>query len=212
MEDPKAKIIITTIQKLDRFIKKHKDHAIFNGQIVLIFDECHRSQFGDMHKSITKAFNKYYLFWFTGTPIFAINSSSMDKQILELRNRLLRKVSYIHHWNAIADKNVLRFKVDYVSTIKEAENIKNNKIKNIDREKALSDPKRISNIVKYIIEQFNRKTKRNSRLYELNKIKNISEVVETKDQTKIKEIKEKVKLSLFNYIFAVSSIEMSKLY
>lgn len=62
LEDPKAKIIITTIQKLDKFIKKHKDHAIFDGQIVLIFDECHRSQFGDMHQAITKAFNKYYLF------------------------------------------------------------------------------------------------------------------------------------------------------
>ena len=62
LEDPKVKIIITTIQKLDRFIKKHKDHAIFNGQIVLIFDECHRSQFGDMHQAITKAFSKYYLF------------------------------------------------------------------------------------------------------------------------------------------------------
>ena len=62
LEDPKAKIIITTIQKLDKFIKKHKDHAILDGQIVLIFDECHRSQFGDMHQAITKAFNKYYLF------------------------------------------------------------------------------------------------------------------------------------------------------
>ena len=62
LEDPKAKIIITTIQKLDKFIKKYKDHGIFNGQIVLIFDECHRSQFGDMHQAITKAFNKYYLF------------------------------------------------------------------------------------------------------------------------------------------------------
>lgn len=213
LEDPKAKIIITTIQKLDRFIKKHKDHAIFNGQIVLIFDECHRSQFGDMHKSITKAFNKYYLFWFTGTPIFAINSSSSGQANLRTTEQAFgEKLHTYTIVNAIADKNVLRFKVDYVSTIKEAENIEDDKIKNIDREKALSDPKRISNIVKYIIEQFNRKTKRNSRLYELNKIKNISEVVETKDQTKIKEIKEKVKLSWFNSIFAVSSIEMAKLY
>ena len=76
LEDPKAKIIITTIQKLDTFIKKNKDHTIFGGHIVLIFDECHRSQFGDMHKSITKAFKKYHLFGFTGTPIFAVNSSS----------------------------------------------------------------------------------------------------------------------------------------
>jgi len=62
LENPDSKIIITTIQKLDKFIKKNKGHGIFDGEIVLIFDECHRSQFGDMHKAITKAFKKYYLF------------------------------------------------------------------------------------------------------------------------------------------------------
>jgi len=149
-----------------------------------------------MHKAITKAFKKYYLFGFTGTPIFASNSSSSGHPDLRTTEQTFgEKLHTYTIVDAIADKNVLPFKVDYISTIKEAENIEDDKIKNIDREKALSDPKRISNIVKYIIEQFNRKTKRNSRLYELNKIKNISEVVETKDQTKIKEIKEKVKLS-----------------
>lgn len=76
LEDSNVKIIITTIQKLDKFIKKNKGHTIFDGNIVLIFDECHRSQFGDMHNAITKAFKKYYLFGFTGTPIFAVNASS----------------------------------------------------------------------------------------------------------------------------------------
>ena len=190
LEDPKAKIIITTIQKLDRFIKKYKDHAIFNGQIVLIFDECHRSQFGDMHQAITKAFSKYYLFWFTGTPIFAINSSSGgDPNLKTTEQAFGEKLHTYTIVDAIADKNVLPFRIDYVSTLKEAENIEDEKIKDIDRKKALSDPKRIHNIVKYIREHFDQKTKRNS-FYTL------------KDR----------RLSGFNSIFAVASIEMAKLY
>lgn len=190
LEDPKAKIIITTIQKLDKFIKKYKDHGIFNGQIVLIFDECHRSQFGDMHQAITKAFNKYYLFWFTGTPIFAINSSSGGYPNLRTTEQAFgEKLHTYTIVDAIADKNVLPFKIDYISTLKEAENIEDEKIKDIDRKKALSDPKRIYNIVKYIRKHFDQKTKRNS-FYIL------------KDR----------RLAGFNSIFAVASIEMAKLY
>jgi type I restriction enzyme R subunit len=91
--------------------------------------------------------------------------------------------------NAIADKNVLPFKVDYISTIKEAENIEDEKVKDIDREKALSAPQRISNIVQYILDHFDQKTKRNS----------------------FSTLEEK-RLAGFNSIFAVSSIEMAKLY
>src|SRR3989338_5504494 len=72
LENPNTRIIITTIQKLDRFIDRNSGHTIFDGHIVLIFDECHRSQFGDMHAAITKAFKNYHIFGFTGTPIFAI--------------------------------------------------------------------------------------------------------------------------------------------
>jgi len=190
LEDPKAKIIITTIQKLDKFIKKNKDHVIFNGHMVLIFDECHRSQFGDMHKSITKAFSKYHIFGFTGTPIFAINSSSGGHP--DLRTTEQAFGDKLHTYtivDAIADKNVLPFKVDYISTIKEAENIEDTKVKNIDREKALCAPERISNIVKYIREHFDQKTKRNT-YYTL------------KDR----------RLAGFNSLFAVSSIDMAKLY
>ena len=79
LEDPKARIIITTIQKLDCFIKQNKGHPIFGGEVILIFDECHRSQFGDMHRAITKTFKKYYLFGFTGTPIFAVNSVGAER-------------------------------------------------------------------------------------------------------------------------------------
>jgi type I restriction enzyme R subunit len=76
LENPNARIIITTIQKLDRFIGRNSGHTIFDGHVVLIFDECHRSQFGDMHAAITKTFKNYNLFGFTGTPIFAMNASS----------------------------------------------------------------------------------------------------------------------------------------
>jgi type I restriction enzyme R subunit len=68
LEDSNSRIIITTIQKLDRFIGRNGDHEIFDGHIVIIFDECHRSQFGDMHASITKAFKNYHIFGFTGSP------------------------------------------------------------------------------------------------------------------------------------------------
>jgi len=190
LEDPNAKIIITTIQKLDKFIKKNKGHTIFDGHIVLIFDECHRSQFGDMHKSITKAFKKYHLFWFTWTPIFAKNSSAGSHPDLRTTEQAFgEKLHTYTIVDAIADKNVLPFKVDYVSTIKEAEDIEDEKIKNIDREKALSAPERISNIVQYIRKHFDQKTKRNS----------------------FYKIKER-RLAGFNSIFAVASIDMAKLY
>jgi len=190
LEDPNAKIIITTIQKLDKFIKKNKWHTIFDGHIVLIFDECHRSQFGDMHKSITKAFKKYHLFWFTGTPIFAKNSSYGGHPDLRTTEQAFgEKLHTYTIVDAIADKNVLPFKVDYISTIKEAENIEDIKIKSIDREKALSAPARITNIVQYIRKHFDQKTKRNS-FYKL------------KDR----------RLTGFNSIFAVASIDMAKLY
>lgn len=190
LEDPNAKIIITTIQKLDKFIKKNKGHTIFEGHIVLIFDECHRSQFGDMHKSITTAFNKYHLFGFTGTPIFALNSSTGGHPDLRTTEQVFgEKLHTYTIVDAIADKNVLPFKVDYISTIKEAENIEDTQIKNIDRERALSDPKRISNIVQYIRDHFDAKTKRNSYY----------------------EIKER-RLRGFNSLFAVASIDMAKLY
>src|SRR5690606_11842969 len=76
LEDPSARIIITTIQKLSNFIKQNTGHSIYDGHVVIIFDECHRSQFGDMHTAITKAFRKYHLFGFTGTPIFAENAAT----------------------------------------------------------------------------------------------------------------------------------------
>jgi len=190
LEDPNARIIITTIQKLDRFIKKNKGHALFDGHIVLIFDECHRSQFGDMHDSITKSFKNYHLFGFTGTPIFAKNSSAGGRPDLKTTEQAFGDKLHIYTIvDAIADKNVLPFKVDYVSTMKEEENIEDKDVRSIDREKALLSPKRVSNIVTYIREHFDQKTKRNS-FYKI------------KDR----------RLAGFNSIFAVSSIESAKHY
>ncbi len=190
LENPNAHIIITTIQKLDRFIGRNSGHTIFEGQIALIFDECHRSQFGDMHSAITKAFKNYHLFGFTGTPIFAMNASSGGRPDLKTTEQAFGdKLHTYTIVNAIADKNVLPFKVDYVSTVREAEDIEDKQVSGIDREAALASPERLANIVSYIREHFDQKTKRNS-FYKL------------KDR----------RLAGFNSIFAVSSIDVAKKY
>ncbi len=127
----------------------------------MIFDECHRSQFGDMHKNITKAFKKYYIFGFTGTPIKPKNSTSNayvnQKTTAQIFGTELHSYTIV---NAIADKNVLPFRIDYISTFKKEENLSDEKIANIDREKVLADPRRLENIVKYILENFDKKTYR----------------------------------------------------
>lgn len=190
LEDSNSRIIITTIQKLDRFIGRNGNHEIFNGHIVIIFDECHRSQFGDMHASITKAFKNYHIFGFTGTPIFAINASSGGRPDLKTTEQAFgEKLHTYTIVDAIADKNVLPFKVDYVSTVREAENIEDKKVSDIDREAVLAAPERLENIVRYIHEHFDQKTKRNS-FYKI------------KDR----------RLVGFNSIFAVSSIDVAKKY
>lgn len=89
LEDTNCHIIITTIQKLATFIKKNKEHEVYNKHVVIIFDECHRSQFGDMHAAIVKSFKKYHLFGFTGTPIFPANTASSSKTQFLLQSRLL---------------------------------------------------------------------------------------------------------------------------
>lgn len=190
LENPNARIIITTIQKLDRFIGRNTGHTIFDGHVVLIFDECHRSQFGDMHAAITKAFKNYHIFGFTGTPIFAVNASSGGRPDLKTTEQAFgEKLHTYTIVDAIADKNVLPFKVDYVSTVREAEDIEDKKVSDIDREAVLASPERLSNIVSYIREHFDQKTKRNS-FYKL------------KDR----------RLAGFNSIFAVSSIDVAKKY
>lgn len=213
LEDPNAKIIITTIQKLTCFIKKQKEHPVYNKHLVIIFDECHRSQFGEMHKIITKAFKKYHLFGFTGTPIFAENASCGTSTGLQTTAQAFGEQLHTYTIvDAIADKNVLPFRIDYISTMKEQENIKDAKVWDIDREKALSAPQRISHIVSYILEHFSQKTKRNERSYIYSKLTNIADVAKAKNYKEINEIKQKIRLTGFNSIFAVSSIDFAKLY
>jgi type I restriction enzyme R subunit len=190
LEDSNSRIIVTTIQKLDRFIKRNSKHTLFDGHIVLIFDECHRSQFGEMHAGITKSFKKYNLFGFTGTPIFAVNSSSGGRPDFKTTEQAFGdKLHTYTIVDAISDKNVLPFKVDYISTVQEAENVADEKVKDIDREAILSAPERVENIVKYIREHFDQKTKRNS-FYKI------------QDR----------RLAGFNSIFATASIDVAKKY
>ncbi len=158
LEDPNAKIIITTIQKLDKFVKSNKGHAIFNEEVVMIFDECHRSQLGSMHRDITKAFKKYHLFGFTGTPIFVENCDKNNP--LGTTEKKFGKC--LHQYtiiDAIRDKNVLPFRVEYHNTIKAKESIKDDKIKAVDEKRALLDDRRIKEIAKCILERFNQATK-----------------------------------------------------
>ncbi|MFB2119470.1 type I restriction endonuclease subunit R [Parapedobacter sp. 2B3] len=229
LDDPNANIIITTIQKLSILIKKRKTHSAYGKPIVFIFDECHRSQFGDMHEAITKTFKKYFLFGFTGTPIFARNASSGGKAHLKTTVQAFgcyvhgdpvdcpeaNHQSAIHTYtvvDAIADKNVLPFRVDYIRTIKEKDNIIDQKVRDIDREKILLAPKYIENNVSYILSHFDQKTMRNSKPYYMTALANVHEVASARDRHKIEEIKEKIRLSGFNSIFAISSIDAAKLY
>ena len=190
MGDPDVHIIITTIQKLDIFVRKNKTHPVFRQHIVIIFDECHRSQFGDMHRAITKAFKNYHLFGFTGTPIFAVNASSGSAP--DMRTTPQAFGDKLHTYtivDAINDGNVLPFRIDYVNTVKAKENVEDAQVRAIDIEKAMGAPERIREIVGYTLEHFDQKTKRNS-FYTL------------KGQ----------RTAGFNSIFAVSSIPMAMKY
>ena len=189
LEDDNCRIIVTTIQKLNTFISKNKYHDIYNKKVVMIFDECHRSQFGEMHFRITKAFKKYYIFGFTGTPIFAQNSSSANSPKFSTTEQLFG--DRLHTYtvvNAIHDGNVLPFRIDYVNTIKQKE-IKDKEVEAINIKTAILAPERISNITSYIIEHFDQKTMRSAAY----------------------KVKGNYKFG-FNSIFAVDSIEMAKMY
>ena len=160
--DSKSKIVITTIQKLALFIKANPGHAVYSGRVVLIFDECHRSQFGDMHDMVRKAFKQYHLFGFTGTPIFAENSPSAGQPLMRTTEQVFgEKLHTYTIVDAINDKNVLPFRIDYVNTFKLPEGLTDAQVRAIDRERALLAPERIDQIVAYIRQHFNQKTRRN---------------------------------------------------
>ena len=161
LEDPAAKIIITTVQKLSTFVAANKGHGIYDGHIVIIFDECHRSQFGEMHTAITRAFKRYNLFGFTGTPIFAVNAGSGgNPQLRTTEQAFGDKLHTYTIVDAINDKNVLPFRIDYVNTIKLPEGVADEQVSAIDTENALLAPERISQVVGYTLERFDQKTRR----------------------------------------------------
>jgi type I restriction enzyme R subunit len=190
LENPSSRIIVTTIQKLSRFIQQNKGHAIYGGHLVIIFDECHRSQFGDMHTAITKAFRNYHLFGFTGTPIFAENAGSGGNPNLRTTEQAFGdKLHTYTIVDAINDKNVLPFRIDYVNTIKAAPHVADAKVPAIDTERALLAPERTSQVTAYIREHFDQKTKR-SASYRL------------RDK----------RVSGFNAMFATASIAAAKAY
>ena len=213
LEDDNAKIIITTIQKLSTFIGKNSGHPVFDKRVVIIFDECHRSQFGDMHVAITRNFKKYHLFGFTGTPIFAVNAGVGKNPNLKTTAQAFG--DQLHTYtivDAINDKNVLPFRVDYIKTMDKNDDIDDDQVWDIDREKAYMAPKRIELVTRYILEHFNQKTYRNERTYAYNVLTNIAEVAAAHGKIEVEEIKRKQRVSGFNSIFAVSSVPAAKLY
>lgn len=212
LEDPDAHIIITTIQKLATFIKKNPGHEVYTKHIVIIFDECHRSQFGDMHAAIVKNFKKYHLFGFTGTPIFSVNSGRAKNPEFFTTGQTFG--DQLHSYtivDAINDKNVLPFRVDYIKTMDVEEEITDEMVWDINREKVMMAPERIRIVTQYILEHFDQKTYRGDKTYIYNTLTNIAEVASAK-RDEVEEIKQKQRISGFNSIFAVSSVPMAKLY
>lgn len=204
LEDDNARIIVTTIQKLDIFSAKNPQHPVRNKHVVLVFDECHRSQFGDMHTRIVggqikkgekyvkvdKYFKNYHVFGFTGTPIFAVNAKTGGNPNLRTTEQAFgEKLHTYTIVDAINDGNVLPFRIDYINTVKQKEDKADEQVTAIDTEEALASSARISVIVKYILEHFDQKTMRNA-YYNL------------KGQ----------RVNGFNSIFAVSSIPVCKKY
>ena len=188
IEKQDNKIVVTTIQKLNEFVKKNPSHEIYDKHCVIIYDECHRSQFGDAQKNIRKSFKNYYQFGFTGTPIFPENALGSDTTAGIFGAQLH---SYVIT-DAIRDKKVLKFKVDYNdirAKFKAAETeTDDKKLKELEK-RMLLHPERISKIVEYILKVYNTKTHRNEYY----------------------NIKQK-RLNGFNAIFAVQSVEAAKLY
>jgi type I restriction enzyme R subunit len=155
------KIIVTTIQKLNNLIKNEKDLPVYKQQVVFIFDECHRSQFGEAQKNLKKQFKQYYQFGFTGTPIFAGKNALSAEDTASVFGRELH--SYVIT-DAIRDEKVLKFKVDYNDVrpkFKAIETEQNEeKLTAAENKKAFLHPQRISEITQYVLNNFSQKTHR----------------------------------------------------
>jgi len=161
LNDPSRRIVVTTIQKLSIFIGANPKHPVYAAHVAIVFDECHRSQFGEMHTKITKAFKNYHLFGFTGTPIFSRNASTGGNPQLKTTEQAFGKRLHAYTIvDAIRDKTVLPFKIDYVRTAREADWVRDDQVTDIDRERALLAPERVAGIVDYIVDHYDAKTKR----------------------------------------------------
>ncbi len=158
LQNPNSRIVVTTIQKLARFIEQNKGHEITSGHVVLIFDECHRSQFGDMGASIRKAFKRYHLFGFTGTPIFPENATGAKLDTTEaVFGDRLHTYTIV---DAINDGNVLPFRVSYQNTVKVADHVSDKDVEAINTEEVMMAPERIRQVVTYVLDHFDTKTMR----------------------------------------------------
>lgn len=187
--DPQARIIITTIQKLSRFVATTKQHPVYDQHVVLVFDECHRSQFGRMHADVTRAFHRYHLFGFTGTPIFTDNAAGGTSSVRTTEQVFGDRLHTYTIVDAIGDHNVLPFRIDYHNTIHTKDTVADKKVSAIDTESALLEPLRLREIASYVLDHFAQKTKR-SISYQL------------KEQ----------RVLGFNSLFATASIEAAKRY
>lgn len=166
LSDPSKRIHVTTIQKLDAFIRKYPRHAVYQQHVVIIFDECHRSQFGDMHVAITKKFRRYHLFGFTGTPIFAANAGAARHANLTTTQQAFGDC--LHQYtivDAIRDENVLPFRVSYVNTVRRKAGTKTHDVEGIDTEEAMLTPARIELVSRYVVEHFDQATKRGGKSF-----------------------------------------------
>ena len=154
------KIIVTTIQKLNNLMKSEDKLPIYDKQVVFIFDECHRSQFGEAQKNLTRKFKKYYQFGFTGTPIFPTNALGAETTAsvfgVELHSYIIT--------DAIRDEKVLKFKVDYNDVRPQFKSIETEKnleeLTKLEKKQAFLQPKRIEQIAQYVLDNFKQKTNR----------------------------------------------------
>lgn len=213
LADDNARIIITTIQKLATFIKKNPTHEVYGKHVVLIFDECHRSQFGDMRAAIVKSFKKYHIFGFTGTPIFAANATaSRDAKFFTTAQTFGDQLHTYTIVDAINDKNVLPFHVDYIKTMDFDADIDDEQVWDIDRKKALESQQRVELVTGYILDHFDQKTyhKQADKSYTFSKLTNIAETASSKKEIKAEKIP--IRISGFNSIFCVSSVPMARKY
>ena len=183
IEKDDNKIIVTTIQKLNNLIKGEEDLPIYNKQVVFIFDEAHRSQFGEAQKNINKKFKKYYQFGFTGTPIFPENALGAETTASVFGSELH---SYVIT-DAIRDEKVLKFKVDYNDVRPKFKSMEmeqdEKKLSAAETKEALLHPERIKEVSQYILNNFRLKTHRSH-----------------------------IGAKGFNAMFAVSSVDAAKLY